>query len=114
MPGNMITTGSVITCPHGGTAMPVPTNFRVLVDGQPVMLESDIHTVVGCPFMIPATPSPIPSPCVIIRWSGGSTVTKVNGVSVLVQSSVGICYNPTNVPQGTAVIASTQARGSSL
>jgi hypothetical protein len=32
----------------------------------------------------------------------------VNGVGVLIQSSVGLCRNAAGAPQGTAVIANTQ------
>ena len=51
---------------------------------------------------------PKSSPCVIVRWLAGAIQTKVNGVPVLLQTSVGICYSAEQVPQGVAIVAQTQ------
>ena len=52
MPGGVLTTASTILCPHGGIAVLTTANARVTAGGAPVLLESDIHTVAGCPFEI--------------------------------------------------------------
>ena len=51
---------------------------RLLVDGAPALLQTDVHPVVGCTF----TPV-VYTPCVTIRWVTGATQTKVRGVPVL-------------------------------
>lgn len=106
MPGNLLTIASTIMCPHGGQAILFTSNARTTADGAPVLLESDVHAVVGCPFTI----GPKYSPCVQIAWSGGAAKAAVDGVPALVQSSIGLCKSPEGAPQGVAVISSTQAK----
>lgn len=110
MPGNYLTTASTILCPHGGTAILTTTNNSLFADGAPVLLESDVHPVVGCPFTI----GPKYSPCIKIQWSMGSTQTLVNGIAPLVQTSIGLCSNPEGAPQGVAIIANSQLQVSAL
>ena len=106
MPGNLLTIASTIMCPHGGQAILFTTNAKAMADGAPVLLESDVHPVVGCPFTI----GPKYSPCIKITWSGGATKASVDGVPALVQSSIGLCASPEGAPQGVAMIASTQMK----
>ncbi len=82
----ILTTRAQILCPHAGQVIPTTTNTQLKVDGAFALLESDIHTVVGCPFC--AVP-PYPSPCISVRWVAGDVQTKVNGVKVLVETSQG-------------------------
>jgi hypothetical protein len=105
----ILTTTSTIVCPHGGIAQLVTSNADVLVDGAPVLLQSDVHPIVGCPF----TPVAY-SPCVAIRWVSAAAQTKVRGVPVLLQTSVGLCVNAAQVPQGTAVVVQAQGRARGL
>lgn len=106
MPGNLLTVASVIQCPHGGQAVLSTSNSKAMSDGALVLLETDVHSVIGCPFTVGSKYSP----CVQIRWSGGAMQASVEGVSALVQSSIGLCHNAENAPQGVALIASTQAK----
>jgi hypothetical protein len=92
-------------CPHGGIAQLFTTNTDALVDGAPALLLSDVHPIVGCPF----TPVAY-SPCVSIRWLTGATRTSVRNVPVLLQTSVGLCLNAAQVPQGAAMIVQVQQR----
>jgi hypothetical protein len=85
------------------------SNTNVTAGGAPVLLESDVHPVVGCPFTLPP---PKYSPCVRIEWSGGAATTTVKGVPVLTVSSVGKCLSAEGAPQGVATITSTQTKGS--
>jgi hypothetical protein len=110
MPGNILTISSTVLCMHGGTAILTTANAKVKVDNVPALLESDVHTVAGCPFQIPVGVGTKPSPCVKIEWSGGSSQVQVNGVGVLVQSSIGRCSSPEGAPQGVASIVTTQAK----
>lgn len=109
MPGNMLNTASTIMCPHGGQAILNTANQKVSAVSTPVLLESDIHSVAGCPFTLPG---PKPSPCIRIEWSMGTTQNQINGTKVLVKSSIGKCYSPENLLQGVAIIVNTQMKAS--
>ncbi len=100
----LLTTASTVMCPHGGQARLATGNTQALADGAAVLLQTDVHVITGCPFVAAAAPSP----CVSIRWVTAAARTKVNGVPVLLQSSVGLCANALQVPQGTALVARTQ------
>src|SRR5829696_1051089 len=107
MPGYILTTASQITCTHGGKALLTTANTRVNIENMPALLESDIHTVTGCPFTVPG---PKPQPCIRIEWSAGATMCKVNDTGVLVRSSIGKCYSAEGVMQGLALILMTQTK----
>jgi hypothetical protein len=96
-------------CPHGGRAQLFTSNTETIIDGAPVLLQTDVHSIVGCPF----TPVAY-SPCVSIRWLTGGTQTSVRNVPVLLQTSVGLCLNAAQVPQGTAIVAQVQQKGRGL
>lgn len=101
----ILTTTSTVMCPHGGQAQLITTNTEALIDGAPALLLTDVHPIVGCPF----TPVAY-SPCVTIRWVTGATQTKLRGVPVLLQNSVGLCLNAAQTPQGTALVVQVQTR----
>jgi len=113
MAGNTLTTLSSLQCPHGGTVSIVSSNTQVQADGGPIATMTDTFTIAGCPFQIPATP-PIPSPCMTVQWMVADTRVQINGLASLSQSSVGLCLSAAQVPQGPVVIASAQAKVSSL
>jgi hypothetical protein len=108
---NFLTTASTIQCTHGGTAILTTTNTSLFADGAPVLLESDIATVAGCPFTLPG---PKPSPCVKIEWSAATVQISVNGTAALIRSSIGKCYSPENALQGVAIISNTQQKGAGI
>jgi len=101
----ILTTASTVTCPHGGLALLWTSNTVALVDGAPILLQTDVHPIAGCPF----TPVAY-SPCVTIRWVTGATQTLVNNVPVLLQTSVGICQSAAQVPQGPAIVQQVQQK----
>ena len=98
------TTASTILCPHGGTVVLLTANVVAKIQGSPALLQTDVHTVVGCPFTVGVKYQP----CVTVRWSLGATQTKVSGTPVLLQTSLGTCYSAEQIPQGVAVIAQVQ------
>lgn len=106
MPGNNLTTNSQIMCMHGGKAILSTKNTKIFADNASVLLESDIHPVVGCPFTVGTKYSP----CVRIEWSAGASQVTVDGAVVLVQSSIGKCINAEGVFQGVATIINTQIK----
>lgn len=86
---------------HGGMALLFTTNALLLAGGSPVLLETDQHPVVGCPF----TPGTTYSPCVLVQWSAAATQLKVNGAGVLLETSIGNCLNAAGAPQGIAIVS---------
>jgi hypothetical protein len=103
---NVLTADSQVKCPHGGQATLTTSNDKVEASDASVLLETDVHTVAGCPFTL----GPKYSPCVSIRWSGGASKVMINGIKVLTQSSSGKCYSAESAVQGVAVVANTQIK----
>jgi len=110
MPGFLIQVGATITCPHAGKANVTPSNQRVKVGGMPVAVVADQTVVGGCPFQVPIGTGTKPQPCVKVLWQAPATRVKVMGQFVLLQSSVGVCQSAEQMPQGTAIISTTQTR----
>jgi hypothetical protein len=103
MAGAVLTMESQIQCPHGGQALLLTSDERVMAEG-PVLIETDIHTVIGCPFVV----GTVYMPCVTIEWSAGATRAQAMGEAVLTQTSIGKCLNASSAPQGLAIVVSTQ------
>src|SRR5262245_6899570 len=106
----MLTTASTVMCPHGGQAILVTSNTEAVIDGAPALLMTDVHPIVGCPFTV----GPVYSPCVQIRWIVGAMRTAVHDVPVLLQTSVGLCLNAAQAPQGVALVVQTQTRAQGI
>jgi hypothetical protein len=104
----ILTTASTLMCPHGGQLQLSTNNSQALIDGSPALLLSDRHTVSGCPFQIPVGPGTKPQPCVSVQWLVGATQTRVGGVPVLLQSSVGLCLSAEQIPQGPPSVSQVQ------
>ncbi|MCY1511435.1 hypothetical protein D9M68_458550 [compost metagenome] len=106
----ILTTSSTVMCPHGGSAQLVTSNTLALVDGVPMLLQTDLHPIAGCAF----APGGVPSPCLTIRWVTAATQTSINQVPVLLQTSVGLCLNAAQAPQGTALVVQTQQKAKGI
>ena len=102
----LLTTTSTVVCPHFGVATLTTSTTKALVDGAPVLLLTDIHAVAGCPF----APGGVPSPCVSIRWVTGATQSWIDQIPALLQTSVGLCLNVAQAPQGPAIVVQTQTK----
>jgi hypothetical protein len=102
----LLTTGSQVMCPHGGQATLGTSNTRVMADGAPVLLESDVHMITGCPFTI----GPKYSPCVRVEWSAGTSMSNSDGTKFLNRSSIGKCLGAEGGTQGIAVVLQAQAK----
>lgn len=102
----ILTTQSSAQCSHGGTVQLTTTSNTVMkIDQAYALLQTDVHTVSGCPFM----KGTLASPCLMVTWVTGATVTKVNQIPVLLQNSTGLCQSATG-PQGTAMITNVQSK----
>ena len=110
MPGKVLTDGSTVQCPHGGSATLRHGELQDEGDErQGAARERQRHSALGgCSFMIGNKPSP----CIKIEWSAGASKVKVNGTAVLVKSSVGKCSSPESAPQGTAIVAQADSKAS--
>jgi hypothetical protein len=107
--GKLLTTGSSLTCPHGGTVSAVSSNTRTKA-GDYVLRSSDTFTIGGCAFSLPSGPHP----CMTVQWIVTAMRTKVLGDGVLTSDSVGLCKAADQAPQGTVLINSTQTKASGL
>ncbi len=101
----LIQMGATVMCAHGGQAMAVTPNPRVMLSGQPSLLISGQWVVAGCPLV----PPPLP-PCVTGQWLVGTVRVLSNGQPMVLQSGTGI-----TLPNGTPMIPVVmQARVSAL
>ena len=100
----LLTSTATVICPHGGQALLVPSQTEAVVRGAPVLLQTERHPIVGCPF----APGGVPSPCVSIQWVTAALQARVQQIPVLLQTSVGLCLNVAQAPQGTAIVVQTQ------
>lgn len=91
---------------HGGTVILTTSNTKLMVDNSPALLESDVHTIVGCSFFMGTKYSP----CVRLEWSGGAAKATSSETKVLVRSSIGKCYSGEGATQGVAIVAMTQMK----
>jgi hypothetical protein len=107
MPGPVLHTGTVATCPHGGSLNIIAASPRVTVGGMPVAVLTDQGLVAGCAFTIPPAK---PQPCVTTRWIVGATRVVANGQPVLINPVVAICLSADQIPGGPPIIASSQVR----
>ena len=106
MPGFLLHVGATVMCSHAGQAQPTMPNPRVKVSGQPIVTQSCINTIAGCPFNI----SSVPSPCVTGQWITAATRVMAGGVPVLLQDSQSLTI-PNSTPM-TVVFTQTRVRGS--
>lgn len=106
MSGPLFHVGAVATCPHGGQVTTISSDTRVLVSGMPVALLTDQFVVAGCTFATPAGPQP----CVIVQWMTATVESLITGQPAITAASVGLCIAANGVPNGPAIVASTQPR----
>jgi hypothetical protein len=100
----MLTTASVLMCPHGGTVQAIPSSTAVQFGGAPAVTASDTFMIAGCPFVIGV----VPSPCLTVQWVSPAVQSQVNSNPTLTEASVGLCLAATQAPQGPVVISATQ------
>jgi hypothetical protein len=100
----LLTSSSMLLCPHGGTVSVVTSNARVKAGGDFVLRQSDTFTVAGCPFILGL----VPHPCVQVRWVQPAERGKAAGDFALTEESVGLCVAADQAVQGTVLVAFTQ------
>jgi hypothetical protein len=107
MPGPVLHTGAIATCPHGGMLSIVVASPRVMVNGMPAAVLTDQGLVAGCVFTVPPAK---PQPCVTTRWIAGATRVVANGVPLLINPCVAICQSAEQIPGGPPIITGSQTR----
>ncbi|TVS00174.1 MAG: hypothetical protein EA406_01300 [Rhodospirillales bacterium] len=105
MAGKALTDQSSMQCPHGATISATGTSSLKAAGGT-VLTATDSFSIAGCPFQLPTTP-PTPSPCVQVVWIVPDIFTRA-GAPTLSESSVGLCFAATGLPQGPVVVVNTQ------
>lgn len=104
----IVTMASLAQCPHAIPATLLSSALKVLVVGAPPLVVGDKGTVAGCPFQLPAGPTP--SPCVTLMLTGASSKVLVEGKPVLRVSPGDLGVAATQAPQGPVIWASVQAK----
>ena len=102
---SLLTTSSVLMCPHGGTVTATTTNTRAQAGGGFLVRASDTFVIAGCAFTLP---SGTPHPCATVQWVVAATRSQAVGDFTLTEESVGLCIAPDGAPQGTVLINTTQ------
>jgi hypothetical protein len=102
----LLTTATIMKCPHKGTVMVTCENARVTFDGDFALRETDTFTIVDCTFSTTAGPHP----CLSVTWSSPAERSTVLGDSTLTESSVGSCIAADEAVQGTVEISGVQDR----
>lgn len=106
MPGPVLHTGAIATCPHGGMLSIVVASPRVLVSGMPAAVCTDQGLVAGCVFVVGTKPQP----CVTTRWIGGATRVTSNGQPLLLNPTGALCLSVEQIPGGPPIISGSQTR----
>lgn len=106
MPGPVLHSGAIATCPHAGPLTIVASSPRVQVSGMPAAVLTDQGMVAGCVFMV----GPKPQPCVTTRWIVGATRVFASGIPVLINPPVALCLSVEQIPGGPPLIMGSQAR----
>lgn len=102
MPGPILHMGAVVTCAHGGQAMPTAPSPMVTVSGMPVATIAAPYAVAGCAFVPPGGNGP----CVTGQWVVGAVRVTSSGQPLALLSGVAVC-----APTGTPLLpVSTQTR----
>ena len=101
----LLTTASVLMCPHGGTVQ-IASQNSVTKAAAPVALATDTFTIAGCPFILGV----MPHPCVRVDWQVTTQKVTIDSKAALNEASGGLCMAADNAPQGTVLITSTQMK----
>jgi len=96
-----LTEQSVLVCPHGGRVLFTSSSPRPRRSAAPrILTVNDVFVVSGCPFALLGSPSP----CLTVQWVVSNPQFRIKGRNTLNASSVGLCANSIQVPQGSVAI----------
>jgi hypothetical protein len=106
MPGYILDSGVTISCPHGGQASVTPSATRATLGGKAPLVVDDVTTISGCSFNVSGSPSP----CLSVEWQLPALRVEVESKAVLLSTSIGMCMNAAQAPQGTALVTGFQTK----
>jgi hypothetical protein len=102
VPGPILHVGAMVSCAHGGQAMPTTPSARVTVSGMPIATAGAPYTVAGCSFSPPTGNGP----CVTAQWEVTALRVSSMGQPVVIMTGTASC-----VPTGTPLLpTSAQTR----
>jgi uncharacterized Zn-binding protein involved in type VI secretion len=87
MPGAILHAGAVVTCAHGGPAVPTAPSASVFVSGLPIVTIAAPYAISACPFVPPIGDGP----CVTGRWITGATRVFSHGAPVAITTGASFC-----------------------
>jgi hypothetical protein len=103
---NLLTTSSMIMCPHGGIVNAISSNAKVKAAGSYLLRASDTFIIAGCPLNIAGAPHP----CTQVQWVQTALKSKTIGDFNLTLDSVGFCVAADQAVQGTVLINTAQPK----
>ena len=106
MPGPVLHSGAIATCPHAGPLTIVAASPRVQVSGMPAAVLTDSGLVTGCPFVVGVKPQP----CVTTLWIAGATRVVADGAPLLITPPIASCMSADQIPAGPPLIMGSQTR----
>lgn len=107
MPFPIHTLGTQANCPHGGKATYAATGAKVLIDGNPAMVQGDMATVAGCAFTLP---NGKPQPCVQIKLPQVASKVMIDNKPAVLMSPGDLGQSAEQIPQGPAITAKVQTK----
>ena len=114
--GYLLDANTSMSCPHGGQVTVKPGKTKVTVGDPPQALyvlddfEQTTPAVSGCGFNISGSPSP----CRYLRWLAPSLKVTIEKSPALLSSSVALCLNDAQLPQGKALVTGFQTKVEAL
>ena len=102
----LLTSGSMLRCPHGGIVTIVAPNGRVTLAGSPIATITSSAVVSACPNA--------PDPCMILVWPQGSRRVLASGVPVATQYNGALALTANRTAAGPTIVAATQQRVTSF
>lgn len=103
----LLTTASMLLCPHGGSVSAMTSNRRTSAGGAAIVRATDTFTIAGCPFTLPSVGW---HPCVTVQWVQTARASRVLGGQTLTDASLGWCKAADGAVQGTVQITFAQPR----
>lgn len=95
MPGPILHQGAIVSCAHGGQAMPTAPSPRVTVSGMPIATIAAPYAVAGCSF----APTVGNGPCATAMWSIAAVRVTSLAQPVVIMTGMATC-----VPTGTPLL----------
>lgn len=88
----VLTTGSNLTCAHGGRVSLRSRQSKLEVAGHPVLLQTDLvgASITGCPTPVASSPTTKPCQTVVSVLAGPTPKLTVNGTPALLANARGL------------------------